>query len=521
MRGLETDVRRLRKQVFVEIAKVAYDSDSINDDIEAIPYKVTPGDTPQYCDNIYRERAITSERVRLAMGMSLRPEDRPVHVTQGLEESAIDEKYYEPPLMQVIPSACNACENNIYEVSNQCKGCVAHPCMEVCPMDAITWVNGHSFIDQNKCIKCGKCKANCPYDAIANKRRPCADACGVGAIESDEHGRAKINEDKCVSCGMCMVSCPFGAIADKSQLFQLIRAMKSGREIIAEIAPAFVGQFGEYATPEKIKAALIKLGFKDVYEVAMGADIGAMAEAEHYVEAVASGKQPFLLTSCCPSWAMLAKKYFPETISMISNELTPMVATARIIKKEHPNASVVFIGPCAAKKLEASRRTVRSDVDFVITFEELDAMFIVQDIEFDDFGQGVPMEDATGAGRGYAVAGGVADAIQSCIKEYYPDVEVKIEHAEGLSECRKALMLAKAGRKNGCLIEGMGCPGGCIAGAGTNIPLNKATVAVRNFKGATKKSVPDMSVLDQEMDASTLKTAAKEQEKTENENRES
>ena len=166
MRGLETDVRRLRKQVFVEIAKVAYDSDSINDDIEAIPYKVTPGDTPQYCDNIYRERAITSERVRLAMGMSLRPEDRPVHVTQGLEESAIDEKYYEPPLMQVIPSACNACENNIYEVSNQCKGCVAHPCMEVCPMDAITWVNGHSFIDQNKCIKCGTCEASCPVQAI-------------------------------------------------------------------------------------------------------------------------------------------------------------------------------------------------------------------------------------------------------------------------------------------------------------------------------------------------------------------
>ncbi|MDD6572472.1 MAG: [Fe-Fe] hydrogenase large subunit C-terminal domain-containing protein, partial [Thermoflexaceae bacterium] len=184
------------------------------------------------------------------------------------------------------------------------------------------------------------------------------------------------------------------------------------------------------------------------------------------------------------------------TISMISNELTPMVATARIIKKEHPNASVVFIGPCAAKKLEASRRTVRSDVDFVITFEELDAMFIVQDIEFDDFRHGVPMEDATGAGRGYAVAGGVADAIKACIKEYHPDVEVNIEHAEGLSECRKMLMLAKAGRKNGCLIEGMGCPGGCIAGAGTNIPLNQATVAVRNFKGSTRKTVPDVSVLE-------------------------
>ena len=276
----------------------------------------------------------------------------------------------------------------------------------------------------------------------------------------------------------------------------MIRAMRSGRKIIAEIAPAFVGQFGEYATPEKIKAALLKLGFYDVYEVAMGADIGAMAEAEHYVEAVASGKQDFLLTSCCPSWAMLAKKYFPETISMISNELTPMVATARIIKKEHPDASVVFIGPCAAKKLEASRRTVRSDVDFVITFEELDAMFIVKDIEFDDFGQEEKLDRSTGAGRGYAVAGGVADAIQACIKEYHPGVEVNIEHAEGLAECRKVLMLAKAGRKNGCLIEGMGCPGGCIAGAGTNIPINQATVAVRKYKGATRKAIPEPSVLD-------------------------
>ena len=124
-------------------------------------------------------------------------------------------------------------------------------------------------------------------------------------------------------------------------------------------------------------------------------------------------------------------------------------------------------------------------------------MFLVQDIEFDDFRQGVPMEDATGAGRGYAVAGGVADAIKACIKEYHPEVEVNIEHAEGLSECRKMLMLAKAGRKNGCLIEGMGCPGGCIAGAGTNIPINKATVAVRNFKGATKKAVPDADILEE------------------------
>lgn len=495
MRSLVTNVKRLRKQVFTEVANLAYHSENIIDDIEAIPYKITPGDTPQYCESIYRERAITRERIRLAMGMSLRPEDKPVHLTQGIEESNIDEKYYEPPLMQVIPAACNACEHNVYEVSNQCKGCVAHPCMEACPVGAIHMEHGRSVIDKAKCIKCGKCKAHCPYDAISHKRRPCADACGANAITSDDLGRAKIDEKKCVSCGMCMVSCPFGAIADKSQIFQLIRAMRSDRKIIAAIAPAFVGQFGEKATPDKVKAALKELGFAEVYEVAMGADMGAMTEAEHYVNEVATGKLPFLLTSCCPSWAMLSKKHFPETIDKISNALTPMVATARMIKTDHPDAAVVFIGPCAAKKLEAMRRTVRSDVDFVITFEELSAMFDAKGIDVEAVGTGEPVEDATGAGRGYAVAGGVAKAIEDCIHEYYPGTEVHIEHAEGLDECRKMLMLAKAGKKNGCLIEGMGCPGGCVAGAGTNIPIPKAATAVRKFAGAADKSIPDQDVV--------------------------
>ena len=106
MRGLNTPVSKLRKQIFVEVAKVAYESDHVNNDMEAIPYQVTPGDAPRFRESIYRERAIAAERVRLAMGMSLRPEDQPVHITQGLEESDISEKYYEPPLMQVIPSAC-------------------------------------------------------------------------------------------------------------------------------------------------------------------------------------------------------------------------------------------------------------------------------------------------------------------------------------------------------------------------------------------------------------------------------
>ncbi|MBU3875767.1 4Fe-4S dicluster domain-containing protein [Faecalicatena sp. AGMB00832] len=493
MRGLQTPVRAIRRRVFTEVAKLGFkaDAETLLADMEAIPYEIVNDDTEvQYRESTYRARAIVRERLRLAMGLSLRPENKPVHLTAGVEASNISEKYYEPPLMQVIPSACERCEENKYEVSNMCKGCLAHPCQEVCPKGAISMVNGKSYIDQEKCIKCGKCKSVCPYDAITKKERPCKNACGVGAIVSDKHGRAYIDTEKCVSCGMCMVSCPFGAISDKSQIFQLTRALKEGGEIVAEIAPAFVGQFGENITPRNIKAALQELGFSEVYEVALGADIGAISEAHHYVEKVVSGELPFLLTSCCPSWAMMAKKFFPDLIDQISEELTPMVATARTIKKEHPNARVVFIGPCAAKKLEASRRTVRSDVDFVVTYEELQAMFDAKEIDLTKYSAESSFHDATGAGRGYACAGGVAEAIEKCVNEYYPGVEVNIEHAEGLAECKKILTLAKAGRMNGCLIEGMGCPGGCIAGAGTNIPVAKAKKALTNYVKNSTKNIP-------------------------------
>ena len=309
IRGLDTEVKRIRRQVFTEVAKLGFEGnpDRLKDELEEIPYDMVKEDAETYRDSVYRSRAIARERIRLAMGLSLRPENRHVHLTQGLEASNIADVYYEPPLMQVIPSACASCEEKGYEVSNMCKGCYAHPCKEVCPKGAISFVNGRSYIDQSKCVKCGKCKDACPYDAISKKERPCQMACGVGAITSDKLGRAHIDDKKCVSCGMCMVNCPFGAISDKSQIFQLARALTEGEEIIAELAPAYVGQFGDQITPRNLKAALRELGFSEVYEVALGADIGAISEAHHYVQKVTTGELPFLLTSCCPSWAMLCK----------------------------------------------------------------------------------------------------------------------------------------------------------------------------------------------------------------------
>lgn len=503
MRGLDTPVSQIRHKVFVEVAKVAFDSDAENvkDDIEAIPYNVCLGDMPSYRESIHVERAIASERVRLAMGMSLRPEDRPVHITDGIKESNISAKYYEPPLMQVIPSACQACEHNKFEVSNMCKGCVAHPCMQVCPKKCITDIKGRAYIDQTACIKCGRCKAACPYDAISKKMRPCALACGVDAIGNDIYGRAEISKDKCVSCGMCMVACPFGAIADKSQIFQLIRCFKEEENsVIAEIAPAFVGQFGPKCTPRVMREALMQLGFDEVYEVALGADIGAVSEAKHYATKVVTGELPVLLTSCCPSWSMLAKNQFPDLERSVSMELTPMVATARSIKKKHPKSKVVFIGPCAAKKLEAMRNSVRSDVDFVITFEELNAIFEARNIDINNMEGTSSLHDATGAGRGYAIAGGVAGAIQKCVEIYYPEVEFKSHHVEGLAECKKVLQLAKSGKLDGYLIEGMGCPGGCVAGAGTLLAIDKAKANVNKMVRESTRAVPPKELEEIELD---------------------
>ena len=482
MRGIYTPVTQIRRQVFAEVAKMAYEGGDYSRIVEEIPYKIIPGEVATYRDSVFRERAVIGERIRLAIGLPLYPADQPTYISKGVEESAIAEKVYEDPLINVIPFACNACQETSVVVTDNCRGCLAHPCTSVCPVGAVSIVNGKSFIDKDKCIKCGRCKDVCPYNAIVKYDRPCAAACGVKAIESDHLGRAKINYDKCVSCGQCMVSCPFGAIADKSQIFQLITAIKNGHKVIAEVAPAFVGQFGPMATPEKVKAALKELGFAEVFEVAIGADLGAIEEAHHYVHKVASGEEPFLATSCCPSWSVMAKRDFPDIAPYVSDALTPMVATARLIRKDNPDAKIVFIGPCAAKKLEASRRSVRSEVDFVITYEELMGMFVGKGIELADIETDEKFEDATAAGRGYAAGGGAADAIANCVDELYPNVQIKVDRAEGLAECAKMLRIAQAGKRNGYLMEGMACPGGCIGGAGTLLSQTKASVALKKFQ---------------------------------------
>ncbi len=488
MRGIPSLITDIRKKVFTEVARMAYSGGDYTQ-AEDLPFKIVPGDQPLHRESIFLERAIAGERVRLAMGLSIRPIQTRSLMTEGMDHAAIAEQYYEPPLVNIIPYACHACPTNRYQVTEHCQNCLAASCQKVCPKGAISFVNGKSFIDQEKCIKCGKCASACPYHAIIHLERPCQAACGMDAIVSDEHGKAVINQDKCVACGQCLVSCPFGAIVDKGQIFQVIQSILKGDQVIAIVAPAFVGQFGKNATPGKVVAAMKKLGFARVVEVAVGADMCTIEEAKDFLEKVPA-EQDYMATSCCPAWHSMIYRLFPSEKDKISMTLTPMVFTARLMKKEYPGCKVVFVGPCAAKKLEAIRADIRSDVDFVLTFEELQGMFEAKEVDFATIEEVDVLNEGTAAGRGFAVSGGVAKAVTDLIHQEQPELEIKTARAEGLRECRKLMMMAKAGKYKGYLLEGMACPGGCVAGAGTLLPVETAARVVSKYQTEADTASP-------------------------------
>ena len=171
-RGINTTVIQIRRQVFTEVARMAYANvkgEQANHLMRKIPYTIIPGEEGKLRKDIFLERAIVEERVRLAMGLPTRRMDEHNSVVSGLEDASIADKYYDPPLVNVIKFACNRCPEKLVKVSDLCQGCLAHPCMEVCPKKAITWESGRSTIDQDKCIKCGKCLETCKFGAIEKK----------------------------------------------------------------------------------------------------------------------------------------------------------------------------------------------------------------------------------------------------------------------------------------------------------------------------------------------------------------
>lgn len=489
LREIYKDIMNLRNRVFAEVARIAY-ADAPFEELESAAFRLFPNAQGIERDNVFRQRAIAEEMIRLTMGLEIREFDENVPITDGFDKVDMDVNVFELPIVDVIKFACEGCPERQHYVTDICQKCMARPCYNTCPRDAISFIKDRAVIDKEKCINCGQCRRVCPYNAIVEYNRPCVSVCGVNAIENDENGLAEINHDKCVACGRCVTQCPWGAIGDKGQIYQLVKALKSkSKKIYAAVAPSYVGQYGEDVTSGQMRKALQELGFEDMYEVGIGADMTTLHEAKEYLSDVPD-KVPFMGTSCCFSWSALVELYFPEYLHMISDTGSPMRYTAEYIKDKDPEAIVCFIGPCTSKKAEAIKTGVKEFVDFVITFEELLGIFTAKGIVPAEMVADEVDEDSSRSARGYAQAGGVAAAVKEIAEKLDPTREIKIEGANSLEECVKLLKLAKAGKKNGYLLEGMACPEGCINGMGTIVSLPKVRRALKNHMSSAEFETP-------------------------------
>lgn len=450
----------LKREILVRVIK-AYLKDNFEENVRNIPYDMRPkgSDVPFRCC-IYKERAILKARTIAGLGISIEDDDErtllSTYAQQALERKKPDEN-----ALTVLESACKGCVPSRVFVTNLCQGCVARPCVNSCKFGAINIVDGKSLIDPEKCKNCMQCVKACPYSAIVKIKVPCEDSCPVDAIAKDENGYAKINFDKCISCGKCVSACPFGAVHEKSQIIDVLKEIKSGKNVIAMVAPAIMGQLP--CTPEQLHDAIKRTGFTHVYEVAQGADITTKNEAIDFVERMEQGAE-FMTTSCCAGYNELVEKHLQEIKPFVSHTKTPLFYTAEIAKKEHPDSITVFFSPCVAKRKEAQQNP---KIDYTISFEELGALFIAMKIEVSDCKDEKFKTEASKEGREFALSGGVARAVKSLVDEEIP-LQAHVINGLTKDSIKDLKKFAKTGECSlGNLIEVMCCEGGCIAGNAT------------------------------------------------------
>ncbi len=471
MQLFDTYVQKLKYKVLREVARHDYEG-RLQDCYLDIPKLISPGPKSELRCCIYKERAITAERVKMAMG--------------GSKEN--------PNVIEVIDIACDECPVSGYRVGPDCRGCIAHRCASVCPRGAISFdERHHAHIDPDKCVNCGKCASVCPYSAIQNHVRPCERACKVNAISQGENHVAHIDDSKCISCGACVYQCPFGAIQDKSFLLdalKLIRESDNNRNyrVYAVVAPSISSQFVHVKVGQVI-TALKHLGFFTVIEAALGADMVAYKEAAELAE------KGFLTSSCCPAFVTYIEKTFPMLKDHISHNYSPMAELGKYIKETDPSAKVIFIGPCTAKKAERQRDRVKPHVDCVLTFEELQAWIDSRDLDLKSLEVGV-LDNASYFGRIFARSGGLSDSVAQALKEQKIDFIVNPVVCDGIEACRIALFKKQKNLLKENFIEGMACTGGCIGGAGclTHGPKDKGEVDKYGHE-AYEKSIADALVM--------------------------
>lgn len=471
----ELETKKLKQEVLVRIIK-AFISNNFCENTRLIPYDMRPkgSEVPFRCC-VYKERAILRSRTIAGLGFAMEDDDEKTLLSDFAKHALEREKPESEPLT-VLQNACKGCPSARVFVTELCQNCVAKPCMKACNFGAISNTGERSIIDPNKCKKCGLCMAACPYHAIVKTIVPCEEACPVDAIAKGEDGFARIDTNKCISCGKCVSACPFGAVHAKSQVVDILKNIKNGKKVIALIAPALIGHLP--CKPEQIQDAFKKLGFFGVYEVAQGADVTATTEAKDFKERLNQG-QPFMTTSCCAGYNELVKKHLPEIKPFVSDAKTPLYYTAEIVKKEYPDSVTVFISPCFAKRREVLDN---KNINYLLNFEELEAMFIAFDIKIDTCEEKTFDYQSSLEAREFALSGGVAKSVQAAWQGEKDAIKPVIINGLNKAAIRDLKIYAKTGKCSaGNLIEVMCCTGGCIAGNACTGTLRDAFRKVKDY----------------------------------------
>lgn len=449
----------VRQRLLTRLIKL-WNENELIEKIDRLPIELSPRKSHvlgRCC--VHKERAVWKYKALPLMGFDMSDEEDELTPLSEYARRALTREKTRDNIMCVVDEACSSCVRTNYQITNLCRGCVARACSLNCPKDAIEFDSETSQgrINQSKCISCGKCFNSCPYHAVVHIPIPCEEACPVGAITKDEYGVEHIDETKCIYCGKCLNSCPFGAIFEISQVFDVLQSIRRGEKVVAMIAPAILSQYK--APAEFIYNSIKEIGFADVVEVARGAVVTTERESAELKEKLEEG-QAFMTTSCCPSYIEMAEKHAPELKKYISSTRSPMYYTAEIVRKQYPDAKVVFIGPCIAKRKEARRDDM---VDYVMTFEELQAIFEGMEIALDeDKVYKLPITVAREA-HGFAQNGGVTAAVAAHVNGEF---EFTNQQISNLDKKTVALLRAigKSGKAPAQFLEVMACEGGCISG---------------------------------------------------------
>ena len=461
-----------KRELLIRLVKLLKDDELISK-IKYIPVEMRPRDKRPVRCCVHKDRYILKHKIISILGFEIVDDDIDLINLSEYARMAMANKNNKENILSVVHEACNACMQSQYAVTNLCRGCEGRPCLMNCPRGAISFVNGKAHINSGDCVSCGLCQKVCPYHAIIYTPVPCEEVCPVKAISKDEEGVEHIDKDKCIYCGKCMQACPFGAIMERSKIIDIFKSLTNPtKKIVAIPAPAINGQFN--ATTGQILTAIKQIGFDDVIEVSLGAEETAANEAKELVEKMEEG-QAFMTTSCCPAYVGWVNKHAPAIKPFVSDTRSPMVYAARYAKKIHPDAEVVFIGPCLAKRYEAESVP---EVDYVMSFEELGAFLAAYDIKVEESGEKVLDESVTKYARGFAQAGGVESAVVHAIGDKFTT-----EHIEGLDKKNQTLLKAMVKKPTSQFVEVMACDGGCINGPCSLAPY---TLAKRQIKSSLK-----------------------------------